>query len=215
VPRTIHGWDGVMAAGSRGAAAVAAWRNALTQRICAEPALAPLRADDVYGALFAPYLALEASVGLALEQLANARTPFGIDLRRLATEALGDAAGHPDAWGDTHVFAPVHAFQLAGVDLEVPWLPRTPVSGDVDTVNCTGWLPGLTDEAYRGSVARYAWDLADRASSGWVVPMGASGDPRSPHHLDQLDAWVGARLLPVELEWDRLTHEGGFDHSPG
>ena len=68
---------------------------------------------SVYGPLFAPYLSLEASVGWALEPLADARTPFGIDVRRLATEALEDAAGHPDAWGDTHVFAPTHAFDLA------------------------------------------------------------------------------------------------------
>ena len=66
----------------------------------------------------------------------------------------------------------------------------------------------LTDEAYRGSVARYVWDLAEPADSAWVVPMGASGDPRSAHHLDQLDAWSQARLLPVELDWDRLTPEG-------
>jgi penicillin amidase len=82
------------------------------------------------------------------------------------------------------------------------------VSGDIDTFRCTGWLPGLTDEAYRGSVARYVWDLAEPADSAWVVPMGASGDPRSAHHLDQLDAWSQARLLPVELEWERLTPEG-------
>ena len=77
-------------------------------------------------------------------------------------------------------------------------MPATPVSGDIDCVRCTGSLPALTDEGYRGSVARYVWDLADRARSGWVVPMGASGDPRSSHHLDQLEAWAEARLLPIE-----------------
>jgi penicillin amidase len=200
-------WDGEMAAGSRGAAAFAAWRNALTTRLCAEPAFEPLHDDLVYGALFAPYLSVEAYVGWGLEPLVDARTPFGIDVRRLATDALEDAAGHPDAWGDTHLFAPTHAFDLADADLEPPALPQTPVSGDIDTVRCTGWLPGLTDEAYRGSVARYVWDLDDRARSGWVVPMGASGDPGSPHHLDQLEAWADARLVPVELDWERLTPE--------
>jgi penicillin amidase len=203
--QTILGWDGVMAAGSRGAAAFAAWRTALTRRICAEPALAPLVDDSVHGPLFAPYLDLAASVGLALEPLANADTPFGIDLRRLATEALNDAAGHPDAWGDTHVFGPTHGFHLADADLDPPELPVTAVSGDIDTVRCTGWLPSITDEAFRGSVARYVWDLADRGNSGWVVPMGASGDPRSPHHLDQLEAWTEARLVRIELDWSRLT----------
>jgi penicillin G amidase len=207
VRRTILDWDGVMASGSRGAAAFAAWRSALTRRICAEPVLAPLLDARVFGDLFAPYLSLEASVGLALEPLGEALTPYGIDVRRLATAALEDSAGHPDSWGATHVLAPTHAFDLADDDLEPPPVPAAPVSGDTDTVRCTGWLPGLTDEAYRGSVARYVWDLDDPAGSGWVVPMGSSGDPRSPHHLDQLDAWADARLVPVELDWERLTPE--------
>jgi penicillin amidase len=200
-------WDGVMAAGSRGAAAFAAWRSALTTRICAEPVLAPLLDDAAHGPLFAPYLSLEASVGLALESLVTARTPFGIDVRRLATRALEDAAGHPEEWGESHVFAPTHAFDVADLDLEAPAVPVTPVSGDIDTVRCTGWLPGITDEAYRGSVARYVWDLDDRSRSRWVVPLGSSGDPRSPHHADQLEPWASARLLPVELDWQRLSLE--------
>ena len=214
VRQTILDWDGVMAAGSRGAAAFAAWRSALTKRICAQPVLTPLLDARFHGPLFAPYFSLEAIVGLALEPLGNAAMPFGIDVRRLATEALEDAAGHPDAWGDTHVLAPTHAFDLADPDLEAPALPVTPVSGDIDTVRCTGWLPGLTDEAYRGSVARYVWDLDDRARSGWVVPMGTSGDPRSPHHLDQLEAWADARLVPIELDWERLTLEGDWAPRP-
>jgi penicillin amidase len=205
VRRTILAWDGVMAAGSRGAAAFAAWRSALTRRLCAQPVFGPLLDDRVHGELFAPYLSLPASVGTALEPLARAKTPYGLDLRRLATQALEDAVGHPDAWGQTHLFDPTHAFDLADADLQPPVLPPTPVSGDLDTVRCTGWLPGVTDAAYRGSVARYVWDLADPGNSRWVVPMGASGDPRSPHHLDQLEAWAEARLLPVELDWGRLT----------
>jgi penicillin amidase len=51
--------------------------------------------------------------------------------------------------------------------------------------------------AHRGSVARYAWDLAGFDRSGWVVPLGASADPGSPHHHDQLDAWVAGTLLPL------------------
>lgn len=201
-------WDGVMAAGSRGAAAFAAWRGALATRLCAEPVFAPLLDSSVHGPLFAQYLSLEASVGWAIEPLVEARTPYGIDVRRLASEALEDAADHSGAWGDTHVFGPTHGFDLADADLSPPAVPTTPVSGDIDTIRCTGWLPGLTDEAYRGSVARYVWDLDDRARSGWVVPMGASGDSRSSHHLDQLEAWAEARLVPLELDWELLTPDG-------
>jgi penicillin G amidase len=202
-------WDGVMASGSSGAASFAAWRNALAERLSAEPVFEPMRDSSVFGPLFAGYLSMEASVGWALEPLVTAGAPYGIDVRRLATAALDDAAGHPEAWGDTHVFSPTHGFDLADADLEPPGVPVTPVSGDIDTVRCTGWLPGLADDAYRGSVARYVWDLDDRARSGWVVPMGASGDPRSAHHVDQLEAWAEARLLPVELDWERLSPEPG------
>ena len=207
VRQTILDWDGVMAADSRGAAAFAAWRSALTRRLCAEPVLEPLLDDAVHGPLFSPYLELAVSVGLALEPLAAAGTPFGIDVRRLATAALDDALDHPRTWGETHVLGPTHGFHLADADLEPPQLPVTPLSGDVDAVRCTGWLPAVTDECYRGSVARYVWDLDDRARSGWVVPLGAAGDPRSPHHLDQLETWAQARLLPIELDWERLTLE--------
>ena len=157
--------------------------------------------------MFAVYLDLTASVGLALETIVAAGEPFGIDVRRLATAALDDAAGHPPTWGATHVLGPTHAFDLGDEDLVAPEVPAVAVSGDIDCVRCTGSLPAITDECYRGSVARYVWDLSGVGTSGWVVPMGASGDPRSPHHLDQLDAWAEGRLLPIVTDWDELTEE--------
>ena len=44
------------------------------------------------------------------------------------------------------MFSPTHAFDLADADLDPPAVPATPVSGDIDTVRCTGWLPGLADD---------------------------------------------------------------------
>jgi penicillin amidase len=51
------------------------------------------------------------------------------------------------------------------------------------------------------------WDLADRDRSGWAVPLGAAGDPRDPHHHDQLPLWADARLVPLVTDWARLTEE--------
>jgi penicillin amidase len=99
----------------------------------------------------------------------------------------------------------VHAFD--DTELTPPEVPLHPVSGDGDCVRCTGSLPGLTDEAYRGSVARYVWDLADREASGWVVPLGAAGHPDDPHHLDQLPLWVAGELVPLVTDWAQLTEE--------
>jgi penicillin amidase len=74
-------------------------------------------------------------------------------------------------------------------------------------VRCTASTPGVDDSAWRGSVARYVWDLADRATSGWVVPLGAAGDERSPHHHDQLPLWQDAELAPLVLDWEQLDGE--------
>src|SRR5262249_55038460 len=133
VRRAIIEWDGQADVDSEGAAAFAAWRTALTRRICAEPVLAPLQDASMFGPLFAPYLEIEVHVGLALARLVEAGTPFGIDVRRLATQALDDAAGHPRTWGETHVLDATHAFLAADDDLVPPALPRTPLAGDIDT----------------------------------------------------------------------------------
>jgi penicillin amidase len=74
-------------------------------------------------------------------------------------------------------------------------------------VLCTSAVPGLTDLAARGPAARYVWDLARREDSLWVVPLGASGTPGSPHHRDQLPLWLRGDLVPVITGWQHLTKE--------
>ncbi|WP_193608320.1 penicillin acylase family protein [Nocardioides lijunqiniae] len=206
VPGAFDDFDGVMAAGSQRAGAFAAWRSALVRRIAAEPVIAPLH-EPRHDPLLAPWLDVTARIALALPTLAAHGTPFGIDLGRLAREALAETAGTSATWGETHVATPVHAFDVYGDGLVAPAVPHLPVSGDSDCVRCTGSLPGLTDDAYRGSVARYVWDLADRRASAWVVPLGASGDPADPHHHDQLALWAEGRLVPVVTDWSLLTEE--------
>ena len=198
-------WDGRMDAGSPGAAAFAAWRTAFTVRLAVHPVLAPLAEPLVDDPVLAPSLNWTDRIGRALESLVAAGTPYGIDLKVLAREALADAANHPATWGSTHVVRPLHAFDAAGVDLEPPLVPMLPVSGDNDCVRCVGSQPGLTDVASRGSVARYVWDLADRDAGGWVVPLGAVDDARHAHHLDQLPLWVAGDLAPITTDWDALT----------
>ena len=204
VPGEFDDWDCRMDADSATAAAFAAWRSALVVRIAAEPVFAPLHRPE-HSPLFAPWLDATLRVALALPNLVAARTPYGIDIAALARLALEDSRDHPPTWGDTHVVTPIHAFELSG--LESPPVPALPVSGDSDCVRCTGSVPGLTDQVYRGSVARYVWDLSDRQASGWVVPMGADGDPRGAHHHDQLAAWAVGELVPIVTDWDRLTEE--------
>lgn len=207
VPGAFDGFDGVMAAASPEAGRFAAWRSALVRLVVADPVFADLREpapEHRHSTVLAPWLDLTYTVATSLPSLAAAGTPFGIDLAALARQALAEVdAAPPGAWGETHVAAPLHAFTTMGLD--APPVPAPALSGDSSCVCATASYPAATDACSRGSVARYVWDLADRRSSGWVVPTGADGRPGTTHHHDQQAAWALAGLIPVVTDWDRLT----------
>lgn len=191
VPGAFDGFDGHMRAASPEAGRFAAYRAELVRRVVASDVFDPLRVPCPHGPLFAPWFGLTSRVALALPTWVD-EPPFGLDLEALAREALAAVdAGPPVHWGDVHTFAPVDA---RGRD---PRAPEVPLDGDQDCVRCTGSYPAVDDRCSRGPVARYVWDLADRSAGGWVVPMGASEDPASPHHHDQLAAWAEGSLLPL------------------
>ncbi|WP_232679017.1 penicillin acylase family protein [Nocardioides sp. R-C-SC26] len=220
VPGAFDTFDAQMVAGSTEAGRFAAWRSAFVRRIAEQPVFAPFRDPEHelngphrHELLFAPWLDVVSRIAHALPSLVAAGTPFGIDLVSLARDALVEidadiAATGPRTWGESHVVTPVHAFEVHG--RTPPELPRLPVDGDSDCVRCTASYPGQTDECYRGSVARYVWDLADRTAGGWVVPTGSAGDPAAAHHHDQLGAWVAGELVPIVTDWNALQEVPGW-----
>ncbi|MFE4051290.1 penicillin acylase family protein [Streptomyces sp. YIM B13518] len=196
-------WDRRMDADSADAAVFAAVRSAVVRRLAAQPAFAAAATPPPYPEVFLPWLALVPRVGHALAHLLSAEDLFGVDRPAVVRAALEEVAARPPAgtWGDTHRLAPWRALP-----------PTEPygepgLSGDHDCVLCTSPVPGLTDLAARGPAARYVWDLADRENSRWVVPLGASGVPGSPHHRDQQPLWLAGDLAPVLTDWARLTKE--------
>ncbi|MGW4021189.1 penicillin acylase family protein [Streptomyces sp. NPDC005009] len=196
-------WDRRMDADSADAALFAAVRGAVVRRLAAHPAFATAATPPPYPEVFRPWLALVPRVGHALEHLLSAEELFGVDRPAVVRAALEEVAARPPAgtWGDTHRLAPWRALP-----------PVTPydepgLSGDHDCVLCTSPVPGLTDLAARGPAARYVWDLADRENSRWVVPLGASGVPGSPHHRDQQPLWLAGDLAPVLTDWAQLKKE--------
>ncbi|MFF8937807.1 penicillin acylase family protein [Streptomyces paradoxus] len=199
----LLGWDRRMDAGSADAALYAAVRGAVVRRLAAHPALAALTTPPMYPEVFQPWLALVPRVGFALEHLLRAGDLFGIDRPAAVRAAIEEVALRPPAgvWGDTHRLAPWRALEP-----EQPY-DEPGLSGDHDCVLCTSGVPGLTDRAARGPAARYVWDLARREDSRWVVPLGASGVPGSPHHRDQLPLWLAGDLVPVVTDWTRLKKE--------
>ncbi|GAA1826300.1 penicillin acylase family protein [Agromyces salentinus] len=185
-------WDGVMRAESSAAARFAAFREGLVAAVAALPELAPLHGPHGFGAIYDPWMGARGRIAAALPGLLDA--PALLPLRDgLVLAALRAAAAEPDeAWGDEHRMLPLHVF----VDIPGTADPGrglgVALSGDGESVRCTGSTPGVTRRSWRGSVARWAWDLGERDRSRWGVPFGASGDPASPHFADQLDDWVAA-----------------------
>ena len=191
-------WDQHLHADSTTAAAYVAIRDSLVRRLAASDTFAELAeglADgSPFGSLFDYWFAVPMRLQLSLANLLSerGRTVVPDADAHLAAAVEEVAADRPGQWGERHRFRPYHALGLP-LDLEGEAAPELP--GDNDCVRCAGAFG--TDTAVRGSVARYVWDLAGFASSGWVVPLGASGDPASPRHDDQLPLWLAGELAPV------------------
>lgn len=200
-------WDGRMDADSALAARFATWREGIVRALAAHPALAGLHRPHPFGAVFDPWFAVAAQLARFVDAVLD-HPAIADDAPRIVADALVAAAhGADEAWGETHRLHPLHVLAevdgmtAPGADLGVP------VSGDGETVRCTASSPGLSRRSWRGSVARWAWDLGDRERSRWGVPFGAAGDPASPHFADQLTAWVDASPDRVVTAWHRLRWE--------
>jgi penicillin amidase len=82
--------------------------------------------------------------------------------------------------------------------------PSVECGGDADTPQQGAFAPGKPFTLYSTSVARYVYDLADWNNSSWVVPLGSSGHPGSPHYADQMQHWASVGLYPMLYDWDRI-----------
>ncbi|MFE7889699.1 penicillin acylase family protein [Streptomyces sp. NPDC057412] len=204
VRRTLLAWDRRMDADSADAALYARVRGAVVRRLAAHPAFAAPAVPPAYPDVLLPWLALLPRVAFALEHLLRAGDLYGVDraelVRAAVEEVAEDTTATPPTWGDTHRLAPWRA-------LPDPASREPGLSGDHDCVLCTSSVPGLTDLSARGPAARYVWDLADREESRWVVPLGASGVPGSPHHRDQLPLWLRGELVPIRTDFTTFEKE--------
>lgn len=188
-------WDRRMDAASTTASSYAAIRKALVSRLTDH--FAVLENADVAD-VFTAWMDPLTHVSYALENLLATDLLPDVNIGWLAGEALEEVAARKPRppWGETHQLAPLHALRgpVFAPD-EEPF--DLGLSGDHHCVMSTSSLPGLTDVCIRASAARYAWDLADRSASRWVVPLGTSGVLRDPHHHDQLPLWLRGSLAPA------------------
>jgi len=190
-------WDRRMAADSVDAALFAEVRAAVVDGVAGAPALRGVDGSP-YGELLAPWFDLRARIRLCLPAILAADKPFGVDVVQVVADALEQVAARPEPppWGSGHVAVPLTPAQQFG--LPAPYgaaPPAVPLAGDDDCVLATRAIGG-TRACVHGPVARWVWDLG--GESRWIVPLGASGDPASPHHHDQQPVWAAGGTIPVE-----------------
>ncbi len=108
-------------------------------------------------------------------------------------------------WGTIHHTRPQHPLSRVFPeysDLLDP--PPIATGGDSDTPQQGGYSALDRFVHTLMSVNRYIHDPADWRRSRWIVPLGASGHPGSPHFADQADLWADIQTLPQLWDWDDI-----------
>ena len=57
------------------------------------------------------------------------------------------------------------------------------------------------------SVNRYVHDPSNWSNSRWIVPLGSSGHPGSPHYADQAELWADVAFIPQLWAWDEIAEQ--------
>ncbi|VFA89441.1 penicillin acylase family protein [Gordonia paraffinivorans] len=224
IRQRILDWDRTMTADSTDAYLFAEFRSQLVRAVAATDALAPLRGPHGFPTVLQPWFVPEPRLATAITSVVEKSALIGIDIEAAALSALDavvtrvEALGGAPEWGTVHVLAPIHGFDLVGASPHHPELfarlrpTPLPLAGDTECVFANASAVG-THVCITGSAARYVWDLSDPSASRWIVPLGASGDPRSGHFQDQAADWAAGRLLPVERDWDVLRGPATDPHT--
>jgi len=111
-------------------------------------------------------------------------------------------------WSSLHFTRPQHTLSEAfpeRANLLDP--PSVPLGGDGDTPQSASYSLAEPFVITGMSAARYVYDLSDWDNSAWVIPLGASGHPGSPHYADQTPIWGEVQLVPMLYSWDRIEAE--------
>jgi penicillin amidase len=216
----LREWDGVMDPDSPAAGIYAAFRARLVRDVLG-PLLGPLAGDAFArapGAATTHVARLRGRLADWIREddrtLLAAGDDWGSAMARAfagAVAALREALGPDPAawtWGRLHLARPRHplsaTFPAAAALLDPP---PAPAGGDGDTVQAAEFVPAAGFELSTTSVARYVFDLGDWERSAWIVPLGASGHPGSPHYADQTADWAAVRLRPMRYDWARVAAE--------
>ena len=216
--KMLSGWDGSMDREGVQPTIYSAFRWCLNRRLL-QHALGTLAEEALSAAgRGAPFhlRQLEAAfVNMARENDTSALPP-GEDWDSLMSGALADGVAYLRerlgddmdswTWGAVHFTRPRHT--LSDSFPEIASLldpPSIPMGGDGDTPQSASYAASNPFEIVGTSVARYVFDTASWDNSAWIVPLGASGHPGSPHYADQAPIWGDLQLIPMLFDWERIA----------
>ena len=215
---SLQQWDGTMAPDNVAATIYAVCRDEL-MRLVMEPVLGPLAREALGGGLYGTLMPLgQLRERLLIMMQADDRTllPAGETWASLLANALSrtvawlrQALGDDPQrwqWARLHRTTPRHPLVAEFPELaERLNPPAVATGGDGDTVQAAsisaagGYTVGGT------AVTRFVFDLSDWQRSAWVVPLGASGHPGSPHYADQTATWAAVQLSPMLYDWTQIS----------
>ena len=217
----LNTWDGTMAPDGVAPTVYSAFRDRLDRMLWEHSLGAPLLQETINGAARGGQVHLRRLSALFLNMAQESDTsllPPGADWETLLSQALAEGVAYLQTrlgddldswhWGTLHSTKPQHALspsfpELAGL-LDPPSMP---LGGDGDTPQAGSYLPGDLFTITGLSVARYAMDLGDWSNCQWIIPLGASGHPGSPHYADQTPIWAEVKMVPMLYDWARIAAE--------
>jgi len=218
--KRLDQWDGRMDLDSTGATIYTVTRDELSRRVISQSKLKPFKDNPFRDEPVVPGVRLEdwtiwSVIPPLLDSNDTGLLDEGQGWSQLLAQALVRAVAWltdtlgPDMdewkWGSLHRTNPIHP--LASVYKELGALlnpPSVSLGGDGDTAQAAGTFPGVSYAVSLTSVARYLFDLGDWDNSRWIVPLGSSGHPGSPHYADQAELWSDVKLIPMTYVWEKI-----------
>ncbi len=158
---------------------------------------------------------LKSALVVALESGETGVLPDGATWDGLLSDSLNEAVSELESrigtdwngwrWGDLHGSAQQHPLSAVYPELgETLNPPRIETAGDGDTPFASGARTGTEFKTETGPINRYIHDPSNWSNGRWIVPLGASGHPVSPHYSDQQEKWAKVETIPQLWDWDEI-----------